>query len=230
MKLTLTMFLTLFLFTSCGEVQDEETKPSFEYEPLSDSKIIKLNTDQLLRSQRICSAVTSKRLMIFNDLVGITKQFALRQQQGDCSSKTTEPVEVRVYVESPRTLTERILFKPLYSNSKTIGPLSEVITDKSSLLSSFCKSIIDSDIPLNLVREDGINYLYIFPENEEGAIEVISYLKRDDGEFYPARLDRMVVNLSKGKNKGFLSSRTTGSYCANNRDIITYFRQDVDFL
>ena len=230
MKLILTMFLSLFLVVSCGEVQDEEQGPKVEYAPLSDSEINKLDSDQLRRSQRVCSAVTTKRLMVFNDLVGRTKQFALRQQEGDCSSKVSNPIETRVYVESPLTLTDKIVFKTLSSNGAPVGPLSEVITDKSSLLSSFCRSIINDDIPLNLIKEDGINYLYIFPENQEGSLEIVSYMERDDGEFYPARLDRLVVSLSKGENKGFLSSRTTGSYCANDRSVITYFRQDVDFL
>ena len=213
----------LALMISCGKTEEENnTVQGFSQLNTDDAK--ELNDEQKTTASRMCIALTAKRISVERDYEGDTRFFNFKRFKKDCGSAEVGLRDASATLTSPLP-GEQGVFKPVANI--TDGFFASIITEDHPLVRDFCDDVVANRSVLDLIVVDGNYQKYVIANGN--TLEIITYQREEDGEYYARRIDQFTVSLNRDNNQGFLTSRASGTYCARESTETKYYRQTTNF-
>ncbi len=219
------LFLTTFLalVISCGKTE-EETPVVQGFSQLNTDDAKELTDEQKTTASRMCVALTAKRISVQRDYEGDRRFFIFKRFKKECGSQEVALEDASATLTSPLP-GEPGQFKPLGNLSD--GFFSSIITEDHPLVKDFCDDVVANRSVLDLIVVDGNYQKYIIAG--DSTLEIITYQRESDGEYYARRIDQFTISLNRDNNQGFLTSRASGTYCAQESTETKYYRQTTNF-
>ncbi len=221
-----TLLLILAALISCGKSEEDDNIVN-GIEPLNPNDARELSDDENVVANRICVALDAKSFNLRQLAVGKNKRLLFNRFEKKCGESERKLERVAADLMVPLDIDET----PYFRTVADIGDepfFTSIISNDYKFLVDFCEDVIEGKKALNLILVDDAYVKYMFPEGN--SVEVVTYTKDKEGDYFANRAEKFVVSLDRDDNQGFLFSRMTGSFCNRGSDETTYYKQETTLV